>query len=98
MVFAGAGEAGAVHESRESDSAFHDGSGIRALESHTFCAVVRQLERSIEQAGHVDWIPHDLADRAGLPGLNEIAAAQLLRRKIERPRNSIHVPFEREDA
>ena len=71
---------------------------VRGGEPRALLVVVGELERAREDRVHVDLVAHHLPDRARLPGLDEVAAAQLVGREADRRRDAVHVPLEREDA
>ena len=98
MILARAGEAGAVHEGGEADALPHRQRRVDRGEAFALRVVVGDRHRAIEQRGHVDRIADHLADRARLPGADEIAAAQLVRRQTDGGRDAIHVALEREQA
>ncbi len=81
VFLAGSGEAGAVHEGRESDAAPHVTGRVRSGEAGALLMKAREVERTREDRVHVDFVAHHLADRAGLPRLDEVAAPQFLWRE-----------------
>ena len=96
VLFAGAGEPGAVHETGEADAPPDRAGAVLGGKSRGLRVVVGERERAVEQPWHVDGLAHHLADGIGLTRGDEVAAAKLLGREPRRCGDLVHLQLERE--